>query len=100
MTAPPPEPGVYISQGQVYQEVRVLSETVGRIEHKLDGVLADTRDIRGDVADHESRLRALEGAPKTADIEPRVTSLERNRWPLHAVTALAAVAAVAIALYR
>ena len=57
-----PDPGVYISPAQTYQEVRDLARTVDRIESKLDGVLDEQRDIRSDVADHETRLRVLERA--------------------------------------
>ncbi|MEV0494662.1 hypothetical protein [Streptomyces atratus] len=45
----------------MYQEVRNLARTVDRIELKLDEVITATKDIRGDVADHEARLRTLEG---------------------------------------
>lgn len=82
MTAP--DPGVYISPAQMYQEVRGLSATVGRIEHKIDGILDDTKDIRGDVLDHETRLRAL----------------ERARWPLPSLAALVSLAALAMTLYE
>ncbi|MEV7871518.1 hypothetical protein AB0P17_36710 [Streptomyces sp. NPDC088124] len=87
MTAPPPDPGVYISPAQTYQEVRDLARTVDRIELKLDEVLNETKDIRSDVADHEARLRTL----------------ERARWPLPTIGVLAGVAGTAsglIALYR
>lgn len=90
-----PDPGVYISPAQMYQEVRGLAETVGRIETKIDGILTETKDIRTDLADHEARLRALESMPKTIDIEPRVTTLERGRWPLPTIAALAGVAGAA-----
>lgn len=56
----PQDPGVYISPAQMYEEVRGLSEAVSRIEAKIDGILDETKDIRGDVSDHENRLRALE----------------------------------------
>ncbi|MEV8395124.1 MULTISPECIES: hypothetical protein [unclassified Streptomyces] len=87
MTTPPADPGVYITSTQTYQEVQKLGRAVDRIEIKLDEVLRETADIRGDVADHESRLRTL----------------ERARWPLPTVAALAGVAGTAsglIALYR
>lgn len=92
--------GVYISPAQTYQEVRDLAKAVGRIESKLDAILDDNRDIRGDLADHEARLRALEGAPKTTDIEPRVTTLEKARWPLPSVAALTALGALTVTLYQ
>ncbi|WP_405799260.1 hypothetical protein [Streptomyces sp. NBC_01506] len=74
-----PDPGVYISPAQTYQEVRDLARTVDRIEAKLDGVLDEQRDIRNDVADHETRLRTL----------------ERARWPLPTVAVLAGAAGTA-----
>ena len=66
------DPGVYIGPAQTYQEVRNLARTVDRIESKLDGVLDEQKDIRGDVQDHEMRLRTL----------------ERARWPLPALGVL------------
>lgn len=90
-----PDAGVYISPAQMYQEVRGLAEAVGRIETKIDGILNETKDIRTDLADHESRLRTLEAMPKTSDLEPRVTTLERGRWPLPTIGVLAGVAGAA-----
>ncbi|MFE9886129.1 hypothetical protein [Streptomyces scopuliridis] len=85
MTTPPQDPtGVFISSTTTYQEVQKLGRGVDRIELKLDEILRETTDIRGDIADHEARLRTL----------------ERARWPLPTITALAAVAAVVIAFYR
>jgi septal ring factor EnvC (AmiA/AmiB activator) len=77
MTAP--DPGVYISPAQMYQEVRSLAEAVGRIETKIDGILNETKDIRTDLADHETRIRTL----------------ERARWPLPTLGVLAGVAGAA-----
>ncbi|MGW1885510.1 hypothetical protein [Streptomyces sp. NPDC001970] len=51
---------MYISPAQTYQEVRELSKAFGRMESKLDAVLNDNRDIREDVQDHATRIRALE----------------------------------------
>ena len=34
---PPPDPGVFISSAQMYQEVRSLHDAVSRVEAKLDG---------------------------------------------------------------
>ncbi|GHI91265.1 hypothetical protein [Streptomyces olivaceus] len=93
-----PESGVVISSAQMYQEVRDLAKTVGRIEAKIDGVLNETRDIRADLADHETRLRALETMPKSSEIEPRVATLERARWPLPSIAALTGIGALVVAL--
>lgn len=78
----PQDPGVYISPAQMYQEVRALAQTVGRIESKIDGILDETKDIRADLSDHEQRLRTL----------------ERARWPLPTIAALAGVAGTATGL--
>lgn len=78
-----PDPGVYISPAQMYQEVRGLSETVGRIESKLDGILDDAKDLRKDFADHETRIRTL----------------ERGRWPLPALAGVTGMGSLGVALY-
>ena len=95
MGTPVPDPGVYISPAQMYQELRSLSDGVTRVETKLDGIGQGLTELGRDVADHESRLRALEAMPKGSDIEPRVTTLERARWPLPTIGALAGVAGAA-----
>ncbi|MFI2431999.1 hypothetical protein [Streptomyces sp. NPDC018693] len=74
-----PDPGVYISTAQMYQEVRDLAQTVGRIENKVDSFLDEAKDIRADVHDHEIRIRTL----------------ERARWPLPTIGVLAGVAGAA-----
>lgn len=101
MTTPAPDPsGVYISSAQMYQELRSLSDGLNRVETKLDTIGQGLSEVGKDVADHESRIRALEAMPKTTDLEPRVTTLERGRWPLPAIAALTAVGALALALYQ
>ncbi|MGW2514545.1 hypothetical protein ACWC0A_35245 [Streptomyces scopuliridis] len=67
--------------------MRSLHDAVSRVETKLDGLRDGYAEVTKDVADHESRLRTL----------------ERARWPLPTVAALAGVAGTAsglIALYR
>lgn len=81
-----PDPGVYISTAQMYQEVRDLAQTVGRIESNVDSLLDGAKDIRGDLQDHELRIRTL----------------ERVRWPMPTIGVLAGVAGAttgAIALF-
>lgn len=90
-----PDTGVYISNGQTYQEVRDLARTVDRIEHKLDEIVNATKDIRSDVADHESRLRNLEAQPKGETLDARITPLERARWPLPTIGVLAGLGGAA-----
>lgn len=74
-----PDPGVYISPAQMYQELRSLSDGLTRVETKLDGIGQGLTDVGKDVADHENRLRAL----------------ERSRWPLPTIGVLAGVAGAA-----
>lgn len=100
MSSPPSDPGVYISSRQMYQELRSLSDGLNRVETKLDAIHGETSATKDDVADHESRIRALEAMPKGSDLEPRVATLERSRWPLPSIAALTAVGALVVALYQ
>lgn len=74
-----PDTGVFISNGQMYQELRSLSDGLTRVETKLDGIGQGLTDLGKDVADHESRLRTL----------------ERARWPLPTIGVLAGLAGTA-----
>ncbi|KUN32564.1 hypothetical protein AQJ11_03295 [Streptomyces corchorusii] len=96
-TQPPPDPGVYISLPQMYQEVQHVSRLVSRMDGKLDGILAESREIKGDVSDHEARIRALElgETPRQQRNDARLSSLESGRWPLPALGALTGLAGVA-----
>jgi hypothetical protein len=71
----PADPGVYISSSQMYQEVRSLHDAVSRVEAKLDQIRDDGRAVASSLQDHELRIR----------------SLERARWPLPTIGALAGV---------
>lgn len=55
-----PDPGVYISSSQMYQEMRSLHDALTRVETKIDGFNNDARSLTERHADHESRIRALE----------------------------------------
>ena len=74
-----PDPGVYISPAQTYQEVQNLVRAVSSLEAKVDRFLDEAKDIRQDVQDHELRIRTL----------------ERARWPLPTIGVLAGVAGAA-----
>lgn len=98
MTAPE---GVYISPAQTYAEVQQLVKGMGRLEEKVDRFLDEVKDVRLDVADHESRIRALEhgnteaqkrDAARITETTSRITALERRVW-----TASGAVGAVCMA---
>ena len=74
-----PDPGVYISPAQMYQELRSLSDGVTRVETKLDGIAQGLSDLGKDVSDHETRIRTQ----------------ERARWPLPTIGVLAGMAGAA-----
>jgi hypothetical protein len=82
VTAPIPDPGVYISPAQTHAEVRRIADGQIRMESKLDAILGDQRDHRESLTDHEARIRRLEA----------------GRWPLPTLAALSGLAAVGIAL--
>lgn len=102
MTAqpPPPDPGVYISAPQMYAEVQRLGRTVDQINGKLDRVLDDNREIKDDLSDHETRIRALElgETERQRRDEARLVALETRRWPLPTIGAVTGVAGVLVAV--
>ncbi|GAA2112386.1 hypothetical protein GCM10009759_55060 [Kitasatospora saccharophila] len=82
MTAPPPpDLGVYISPAQTHAEVRRVADGQIRMEAKLDAILADQREHRETIADHEQRIRRLEA----------------GRWPLPTIAALAGIGGLVLA---
>lgn len=70
-----PLPGVQIGAREIYDELKTVGAKVDHVSSQLDGVVAD-------VADHETRLRAL----------------ERSRWPLPSLAALVALASLVLAI--
>ena len=78
MTAAP-DPGVYIPSTQMYQELRSLADGLTRVETKLDGIGQGLNTLGQEVADHETRIRAL----------------QRGRWPLPTIGVLTGVAGAA-----
>lgn len=101
MTPPPiddhlsPHVVVTITMREVYDAVLTLT---GRV----DAVLARQDETARDVADHETRLRALEQASvppsAVARLDERTSALERARWPLPSLAALTALGALVLAL--
>ncbi|WP_033307327.1 hypothetical protein RFN58_06755 [Streptomyces iakyrus] len=79
-----PDSGVYIPPAQMYQELRSLSDGLTRVETKLDGIAQGLTEVSKDVADHETRLRALEKA----------------RWPLPSAAVLVAMGSLGVALWQ
>lgn len=74
-----PDTGVYISSAQMYQEMRSLHDAVTRMDSKIDGLASQGQTI----TDHESRIRAL----------------ERGRWPLPTMAALAGTVGAGTGLF-
>ncbi|HEY9482533.1 MAG TPA: hypothetical protein VIR00_06185 [Micromonosporaceae bacterium] len=71
-----------------------VAVTLARIEAKLDAVISGHED-------HEKRLRALEvSATASGDHGARLTALEANRWPLPALGAVIAIAALIVAIWK
>jgi hypothetical protein len=79
MTLPPdPQPSTFvvmIGPKEIYDAVIGLTATVERVANQQS-------DTRNDVADHETRIRGL----------------ERGRWPLPTIAALAGVGALIVAI--
>jgi hypothetical protein len=67
---------VQIGAREIYDELKTVGQKVDTVGAKVDGVVAE-------VTDHETRIRAL----------------ERNRWPLPSIAALAAVASLIVAVF-
>jgi hypothetical protein len=78
------DPGVYIPPAQMYQELRSLSDGLVRVETKLDGIGQGLTELGKDVADHETRIRAL----------------EKGRWPLPSLAAVVAVGSMGLTLWQ
>lgn len=76
--------GVYIPPAQMYQELRSLSDGLTRVETKLDGIGQGLTELGKDVADHETRIRAL----------------ERARWPLPSLAAAVAVGSLGVTVWQ
>ncbi|KOV86181.1 MULTISPECIES: hypothetical protein [unclassified Streptomyces] len=79
-----PDSGVYIPPAQMYQELRSLSDGLTRVETKLDGIGQGLTELGKDVADHETRIRAL----------------ERGRWPLPSLAAVVAVGSLGMTVWQ
>jgi hypothetical protein len=66
---------VTIGAREIYDELKTVGVKVDRVDAKVDGIVAE-------VADHETRIRAL----------------ERTRWPLPSLAALVALASLILTL--
>lgn len=68
-----PLPGVVITSREIY-------DAVVRLTGRVDVVIEQTNQLAHQGQDHEARIRQI----------------ERSRWPLHSLTALVALGALAL----
>ena len=85
--------GVVITLADIYTQLVGLRE-------RVDAALAKQDRTELLVAEHDAELRPLAGAAdRLTDHEARLRQLERGRWPMQAVAALASIAAVVVAVW-
>ncbi|MFJ8687202.1 hypothetical protein [Micromonospora wenchangensis] len=83
-----------ITSREIYDQVVLLRDSVGRLVDQLGGHADDVRD-------HETRLRTIEDSrpgPRITDLDTRLRQVEARLWPLPAASLLIALAALAIGL--
>lgn len=69
-----------------------------RLESKMDALREQQISQSGIHSDHEQRLRLIEQfVSQGSDHEPRIKSLEANKWPLPSLAALISVASLILA---
>lgn len=99
----PSDPGVYISTGQMYQEVRALHEAMTRVEAKLGQILDSGRALASTQREHEERLRELEEYRLPArgeDHEKRLRAIEGRQLPHSVITVVATAAGTAALVWQ
>ncbi len=86
MSHPDPLGPVVITSREIYDQLVRLTTVVGDLANQLGQVVNSQSElkseVKGDMADHEARLR----------------SLEKGRWPLPSVAVLISAAALVFAL--
>lgn len=83
---------VLITARDVYDVVVATRDQVGRLVDQVG-------DVKGDVVDHETRLRRLEDVrpqPRIASLEERLRGVEARLWPLPALALLMSAGSVAL----
>lgn len=71
---------VVITAREIYDQLVRVADALGVLATRIDRLADQHADSRSDIADHETRLRAL----------------ERARWPLPSIAVLVSVAAFAL----
>lgn len=94
MTQAIPEGSVFITPSQMYAQQVETTAAVRRLEGKVDMLVTQLSDRDSEKdrihADHESRLRVLEGHG-TADHDKRLTDVEHRVWKAAGVIGVLAV---------
>jgi len=73
---------VTIGAREIYDELKTVGGKVDKVDSKVDGVDSKVDGVVTEVADHETRIRAL----------------EKGRWPLPSLAALLAFGSLIVAL--
>lgn len=93
MTTTPDGAAVKITLDDIYRQLIALIS-------RVDTALSRHERTEQMVAEHDTELRPLAGAAeRLTDHEARLRQLERGRWPMQAVAALASIAAVVVAVW-
>lgn len=91
---PVPEGGVYITPGQMYAQQVETTAAVRRLEGKVDTLVtqlgAQAEEKNRTHADHEARLRRLEGMG-LADHDHRLAEVEKKVWKAAGVVGVLAI---------
>lgn len=83
---------VVITLADIYKQMVELAT-------RVDASLARQDQADRIIAEHEADLRPLAGAhEKLVDHEARLRAIERNRWPIPALTILIALASLGVAV--
>jgi hypothetical protein len=98
-----PDPGVYITPTQMYQEVRALHDALSRVEAKLDQIRETGQVLATGHRDLDIRVRTLEEGrlpERMDDHESRLRLLEERRLPHSVLTIITAVLGTVALLWQ
>lgn len=86
-----PEGGIVITLADIYRQLVGLDAKVG-------ASLARQEQAERVIAEHDAALRPLLGlGTQVADHETRMRAIERTRWPITSMTVLLGLASLALA---
>lgn len=91
MSTTPDGSAVRITLDDIYRQLIALTS-------RVDTALSRHERVEQMVGEHDTELRPLVGAAdRLTDHEARLRLLEKSRWPMASVTALIALASLAVA---